>query len=172
MVITYLEMHAPPDGAPQQEPEGVAIVRAETPTMSFYRFLYNTVGGPWNWIDRKRLSDEDLAAIIQHSDVAVYVLYLRGVPAGYAELDRRKQQEVQLAYFGLMPEFIGRGLGVFFLDWAVREAWREHPERVWVHTCTSDHPRALPMYQRAGFRPYKEERGVGSHYSAASSSGS
>lgn len=172
VVITYLEMLTPPSGMPCPVPEGVSIMRAEAPAVSFYRFLYNTVGAPWNWTDRRKLSDEELAAIVQHPGVAVNVLYIRGTPAGYAELDRRKWPDVQLAYFGLMPEFIGQGLGSFFLDWAIREAWRNEPVRVWVHTCTQDHPRTLSIYQRAGFRPYKEERGAGPHHSASSSSGS
>jgi len=80
------------------------------------------------------------------------------VPAGYAELDRRQPLEVELAYFGLMPEFIGRGLGGFMLNWTVHRAWSSEPRRVWLHTCTLDHPQALAVYQKAGFEIYQREQ--------------
>ena len=156
-MITYLEMHEPPRGAGRAAPRGADVVQAHAPTVAFYRFLYDTVGAPWGWTDRRLLSDADLGAIIQHPDVAVHVLYLDGTPAGFAELDARARPDVQLAYFGLMPEFIGRGLGLFFLDWTIRKAWQARPGRLWVHTCTLDHPNALPLYRRIGFTPYRRE---------------
>ncbi len=80
-----------------------------------------------------------------------------GVPAGFAELDRRIEGEIELVQFGLMPEFIGQGLGRYFLQWAIDKAWSYHPRRFWLHTCTKDHPAALPNYLKAGFVVYKEE---------------
>ena len=80
-----------------------------------------------------------------------------GVPAGFIELDRRVSGEVELAYFGLALEFIGRGLGGYLLAWGTNKAWRRGVRRVWVHTCNFDHPRAIAVYQRAGFVPYKQE---------------
>lgn len=161
-VITSLEMLAPPAALPLPPPrDGLAIVQAEHPTISFYRYLYDTVGEPWLWGDRRKLSDAALAAIVQHPAVEVFVLWVHGVPAGYAELDGRVEGEVELAYFGLLPEFIGRKLGPYLLDWAIRTAWARDPRRVWVHTCTLDHPGALAMYERAGFVPYQREQEVG-----------
>lgn len=157
VIITHLEMHASPEGPAPRFPEGVSIVRAVRPTVGFYRFLYDAVGRDWDWVDRKKLSDEALAAIIQDERVAVHVLYVEGTPAGYAELDARVPGEVQIAYFGLMPEFIGQGLGTRFLEWAIRQAWAMAPRRVHVNTCTLDHPGALPLYQKLGFRPFKTE---------------
>jgi GNAT superfamily N-acetyltransferase len=80
-----------------------------------------------------------------------------GVPAGYAELDCRHSGEIELAYFGLIPEFIGRGLGAYFLAWAVDRAWQREPRRLWVHTCSLDHPRALATYRAIGFAEYARE---------------
>ena len=80
-----------------------------------------------------------------------------GVPAGFAELDRRIEGEIELAQFGLMPEFIGQGLGRYFLRWAIDKAWNYGPRRFWLHTDTKDHPAALPNYLKAGFAIYKEE---------------
>jgi GNAT superfamily N-acetyltransferase len=158
VVTTTLEMLARPDRPAKPLPMvgKVALLHAERPTVSFYRYLYDTVGEPWIWWDRRKLSDAALAAIVQDPKVEVYVLYLDGVPAGYAELDRRIEGEIELAYFGLIPDFIGKGLGPYLLDWAIEAAWRYEPRRVWVHTCTLDHPKALSTYQRAGFVPCRQ----------------
>lgn len=159
MVITSLEMHARPSHGPAHLPAGTkaALLRAENPTVSFYRYLYNTVGEPWLWYERRAFDDATLASIIQDPKVEIYVLYVSGVPAGYGELDRRKDGEIELAYFGLMHEFIGKGLGRYFLTWIVDAAWSHEPKRLWVHSCNFDHPEALRAYQRAGFTPFDQE---------------
>ncbi len=158
VTVTYLEMTSADQRSPARGVmERTAILRAERPTVSFYRYLYDTVGGDWNWFMRRRLSDEELAAIIHDRRVEVFVFYVRGVPAGYVELDRRVEGEVEIAYLGLIPEFIGRGFGAFLLDWGLGRAWGYGPRRVWLHTCTLDHPRALGVYQRAGLVVYRRE---------------
>ena len=160
VIITYLEMRSP---VPRQLPsrsEKLALLRAERPTVSFYRYLYNTVGAPWLWWERRCLDDETLCAIIHDPKVEIYVLYVAGVPAGYVELDRRQQAEVEIAYFGLIPEFIGRGLGEYLLCCGLDRAWSGHPKRVWVDTCNLDHPKALGVYQRVGFVPYDQQTKV------------
>jgi GNAT superfamily N-acetyltransferase len=163
VTITYLEMLTPPAAAPVLPPNSQVIL-AKTPTISFYRYLYNSVGEPWLWYERRRLSDDALARIVQDPKVQVHVLYVEGVPAGYGELDTRKTGQVELAYFGLMPEFIGRGVGKRFLQYLCQLAWHTDQQidgqveitRLWVHTCTLDHPRALAVYQTVGFVPYKQ----------------
>lgn len=158
VVTTYLEMKQPPPPPPAESPiEGLRVTRAEPPTVSFYRYLYNSIGAPWLWYERQVMADDELSAIIQHPDVEVYVLYVEDVPAGYVELDRRIAGQTEVAYFGLMPEFIGRGLGPYLLDWAVKTAWDKHPDRVWVHTCNFDHPKARSVYEGIGFVSYKQE---------------
>lgn len=158
-VITYLEMTERPRQV-VHAPSGIklAILRAEEPTVSFYRYLYDVVGEPWLWWERRALDDDSLAAIIADPKVEVYVLYVAGVPGGFAELDLRPKQDIELAYFGLIPDFIGRGLGRFFLSAAVDTAWAHEPRRVLVNTCNYDHPKAIQTYQRAGFTPYNQER--------------
>ena len=159
VTIHYLEMWSRPHATPRDAPRAdVAVVRAERPTVAFYRYLYDRVGEPWLWYERRVMSDERLAAIVQDPAVEVQVLHAGGEPAGYAELDRRASGEVELAYFGLMPEFIGRGLGAYFLAWTVDLAWDQEPRRLWVHTCSLDHPRALAAYRAAGFAEYARER--------------
>ncbi|MFQ5935452.1 MAG: GNAT family N-acetyltransferase [Acidiferrobacterales bacterium] len=159
VAITYLEMRQPPSHQPADVPgTGVVITRVKNPAVSFYRYLYNTVGGQWMWYERRHMDDATLAEIISDPQVEVYVLHVDGVPAGYVELDCRAKGEVEIAYFGLMPDFIGRGLGSHLLDCGLRAAWRKRPQRVWVHTCNLDHPKALAVYRQAGFIPYKTEK--------------
>jgi len=160
VTITYLEMRKPPARPPAHPPtlrEKIALLRAERPTVGFYRYLYCAVGGPWRWYERNALSDDELAAIVQDESVEIYVLYVAGAPAGYAEIDFRRMPDIELAYFGLIEDYIGRGLGRYMLDWAVDTAWTRSPERLWVHTCTLDHPSALAVYQKAGFMPYDQK---------------
>ena len=156
--ITHLEMLTPPGGTPLQPPlDGVEIVRSLEPTVSFYRFLYGTVGGSWLWSQRRLVPDEELLAAIRDPAVDLRVLWLHGTPAGYSELRSFDDGEMAIWYFGLMPEFIGKGLGRYFLDWTVRHAWRHGPRRLWVHTCDLDHPRALDGYITAGFEVFDKE---------------
>lgn len=158
LTITYLAMDAPPSAPLPPQPANTLVMRAEQPTLSFYRYLYNTVGGPWLWYTRRLMNDADLAAEVQVPEVEVWVLYVQGTPAGYAELDRRWPTHIELAYFGLVPEYIGRGLGGWFLQWAVRRAWSYGPARLQVNTCTLDHERALATYEKVGFAPYHTQR--------------
>jgi GNAT superfamily N-acetyltransferase len=156
-LVTYLEMTEPPGGARLCPPAGIEVRRAVQPTISFYRYLYDAIGADWTWYERKLLDAARLAAIIHDSKVEVNVLWADGVPAGLAELDFRELPDVELAYFGVLPDFIGQGLGRFLLDWAVHHVWRSRPRRFWVHTCDLDHPRALGVYQKAGFRVYDQQ---------------
>jgi GNAT superfamily N-acetyltransferase len=141
----------PPAAPPRRD---LTIARALNPTVSFYRYLYNTVGERWYWVDRRKLPDAELREIIQDPSVSIHVLYAGGTPAGYAELDSRCPPDIELAYFGLIPEFIGQGLGSYLLRWITDTAWSSAPKRFWLHTCTLDHPKALEMYLHAGFSTY------------------
>ncbi|MEM9624729.1 MAG: GNAT family N-acetyltransferase [Pseudomonadota bacterium] len=152
--VTYLEMRVRPDRPSVTAPDGVEVRRAVRPTVSFYRYLYHTVGGDWSWSGRRLMDDDTLLSNIRDAAVEVNVLWVEGVPAGLMELDRRKPDEIELLYFGLIPDFIGCGLGRFALDWTVDRAWSFHPSRFWVHTCDLDHPNALAVYQKAGFEIY------------------
>jgi len=154
---TYLEMLTNPERVVQPPREGLAVVHAEKPTVAYYRFLYDTVGRDYDWTSRKKLSDAELTALLNDPRLEVHILMAEGVPAGFAELDRRIEGEIELVQFGLTPEFIGQGLGRYFLQWAIDKAWSYSPRRFWLHTCTKDHPAALPNYLKAGFAIYKEE---------------
>ena len=160
--VTFLQMETRPTHPPPPRPMlRTAILQAEKPTVHFYRYLYNTIGRDYLWVDRRKWSDEKLAEMLGDSSVELYVLYVGGVPAGMAELDFRDPEAATLAYFGLMPEFIGRGIGAWFLHQAVETAWQHPIQKLLVNTNTLDHSRALATYQRAGFEPYaREERAI------------
>ncbi len=157
LTTTYLQMFAPTPRPVAPPRDGLTVVHARHPTLSYYRYLYEAVGRDWNWTSRKVLGDAALAAIIHDPRDEIHVLTVDGVPAGFAELDRRVDGEIEIIQFGLMPEFIGQGLGKYFLQWTVDRAWSYGPRRLWLHTDTEDHPAALPNYQQAGFAMYKQE---------------
>jgi GNAT superfamily N-acetyltransferase len=154
---TYIQMFANPGRVVPPPREELTVIHAQKLTLAYYRFLYDAVGSNWNWTSRNKLSDAALAAIIHDPRDEVHVLFGDGVPAGFVELDRRVEGEIEIAQFGLMPEFIGQGLGRYFLQWSIDRAWSYNPKRLWLHTCTEDHPAALPNYLKAGFVVYKEE---------------
>ena len=124
---------------------------------SFYRYLYREVGRPWHWIDRLPWSDERIRAHVASPGIEIWLLTHDTVPAGFAELERASDGSVEIVYFGLLPDFIGRRAGRPFLDAIVGRAWERGTTRVWVHTCTLDHPRALTNYLAGGFRVVREE---------------
>lgn len=162
VTVVYLEMLKGLSEGGDRPPlvPKLALLRLEKPTVGFYRYLYDTVGRAWHWLDRHRLSDVALGSIICDPLVEIWVPYVGGVPAGYIELDRRDEaadprKPINIAYFGLAPEFFGRGLGPWLLRAGVRQAFSYGTQRLMVNTCNLDHPAALPLYQKTGFRPYQ-----------------
>lgn len=163
ITITKLEMKARPATLRphlrhDQDGGRLMLLKARRIPVHFYRYLYDTVGREHVWVERRRMSDDTLAAIVQDERVEIFVLYCDGAPAGYFELDLRRPPDAELSYFGLIADFIGRGLGSFLLATAIETAWSKPIERLWVHTNTLDHPRALPLYQKMGFVPYAQEK--------------
>lgn len=153
---TYLEMFVHPQRIVPPPRDSLAVIHAKNPTVAYYRFLYDAVGRDYDWTSRKKLSATELAALMNDPRLEIHVLMADGVPAGFAELDRRIEGEIELVQFGLMPEFIGQGLGRYFLQWTIDNAWSYNPKRFWLHTCTKDHPASLSNYLKAGFAIYKE----------------
>ncbi|MHA1545884.1 MAG: GNAT family N-acetyltransferase [Alphaproteobacteria bacterium] len=154
--VTHLQMLEPRIATVPRPAGAFAILRAVAPKVHFYRYLYAQVGADHVWVSRKRMSDEQLADILGDENVALYILYIGGCPAGYGELDFRISGEATLAYFGLMPDYTGRGFGKFFLAEMIATAWSHEISTLKVETCTLDHPAALPLYQRMGFVPYAQ----------------
>ncbi len=151
--ITSLEMRAPPVRAVAAPALPLAIIRVHKPTLHFYRYLYDTVGEPYVWVERHRMTGEELAKILEDEQVEIYVVHIDDVPAVFGELDFRKRGTASHAYFGLIPEFVGRDIGPYFLYQLISMAWNRDIERMPVNTCTLDHPSALTLYQKFGFEP-------------------
>jgi GNAT superfamily N-acetyltransferase len=155
---TYLELSGPDAlrAAPCPDPRA-RVERVHGCPPSFFRYLYVEVGRLYHWTDRLVWDDHQVAARLADPNVSLHLLSLAGAPAGYFELEREADGSVQVAFFGLLPEFHGRGLGKYLLTRAAEEAFALGASRVWLHTCTLDDPAALPNYQARGFRKTREE---------------
>jgi len=136
------------------------VVTQERCDPGLYRELYEGVGSDYHWRDRRSWTDEQLRAHLERPDIVIWVLRERGAPRGFFELARHDDGSVEIAYFGLMPLGIGQGLGRALLTSAIDEAWslKPVPSRVWLHTCTLDHPAALANYLARGFQVTHSEK--------------
>lgn len=151
-VVTYLEM---PE-RPASPPADLLPLRAVTvPDLAWYRRLYATIGLDWLWTSRLLMEDAALAAILHHPANVLFVAEDTGGAIGIVELDRRNPADVEISFFGLVPGATGQGLGPRMMAAALAEAWQPETRRVWLHTCTLDHPGAVAFYRRCGFTPYK-----------------
>ncbi|GBR07231.1 GNAT family N-acetyltransferase [Acetobacter oeni] len=150
--VTFLEMLHPPATPAPPLPVGWSIAYEPRPTVALYRELYDRVGRDYCWWMRQVLPDNELAALLAEPGRRVYLLKEGKKLRGFFELETQFRNVLNLAYFGLLPDAIGRGLGTTFLSNAVSIAWASGPARVTVNTCSADHPRALPAYLRVGFR--------------------
>jgi len=153
-VVTYLEMRTPPTATPPTLSE-FEIRRVPQPDLGWYRRLFLEIGGPWLWFSRLRMNDDDLHALLHDPAMDIYVLSHNGVDGGLLEFDRRRMPDIEIVYFGVAPWLIGKRAGRVLLDHGLKAAWGHSPQRIWLHTCTLDHPRALEFYRKAGFVPYK-----------------
>ncbi|PYS90091.1 MAG: GNAT family N-acetyltransferase [Acidobacteria bacterium] len=154
----YLEMNDPSELQPARAVVAELELRqARILAPELNRFLYTAVGGDWFWVDRLSWSYQHWFEHLNRPELETWVAYLSGTPAGYFELERQARGAVELAYFGLLPQFIGRGIGRLLLTHAVERAWELGARRVWLHTCTLDSPAALNNYRARGFRVYREE---------------
>lgn len=158
VTVYYLEMQTPISRQPIQSREGLTVLYVHRPSVSYYRWLYNSVGSKYHWLSRRQLSDKELATILNHPLSDIYVLHVDGSPAGFCEFDRRQPQEIELVQFGLLEAYHGAGLGTWFLRYILNQACQHAPERLWLHTCTLDHPAALPLYRKVGFTDYQQQQ--------------
>ena len=155
---TYLEMLTPSDLCPVQSDDPLIKIELQRDcSVALFRFLYAEVGKNYYWTDRLPWTDEEITTYLQQPEVSVWLMTYDGETAGYFELKKCDDGSTEIAYFGLMPEFIGRGLGKHLLSCATEQAWADGANRVWLHTCTDDDPAALPNYLKRGFKPFKTE---------------
>jgi GNAT superfamily N-acetyltransferase len=153
----YLEMLHPEELRTAACPRADArIERAAIPSPELSRFLYTAVGGHWYWLDRLSWDYARWLEYLDRSAVETLLLLVSGTPAGYIELEAQPDDNVEVAYFGLLPRFAAQRLGGYLLSVGVERAWEQGARRVWVHTCSLDGPTALPNYQARGFRVYEQ----------------
>lgn len=159
MIITYLEMRSRGELRAKAIPDPrFAIQPVSVPQWRFNRFLYALIGERWNWTDKNVWSNEQWRAYAESPNLQTFVGYYDGSIAGYFEIEWHAEDDVEIVYLGLTGEFIGRGFGGPLLTRAVEEAWKWKAARVWLHTCTLDHPAALANYLARGFSVYKTEK--------------
>ena len=145
----------------KKESKGLQIVESEIKQFQFNRFLYQLVGEAWQWTDKLSWSDEQWTAYAENDNLRTWVAYLRGSPAGYYELQQQDGGDLEIAYFGLAHKFIGQGFGGYLLSQAIKSAWEwRGTKRVWVHTCSLDHPSALQNYKARGMEVYRVENQI------------
>lgn len=160
VTTTYLEMRSPEAlRLARRVPDDLLLVRAGIPSPELNRALYTGVGGDCFWMDRLSWSWTQWMRWLERPEVETWVAHQSGTPAGYFELELQAPGNVEIVYFGVLPAFAGKGIGGYLLSQAAHRAWAMRPgiERVWVHTCTLDHPAALTNYLARGFTVFKEE---------------
>jgi GNAT superfamily N-acetyltransferase len=157
VTVWHMEIPDPGDFHPSLTAARYTLARLTAPAPEFLRFLYQAVGGPYHWTDRLPWTLEQWGRRLADPAVEVQVAWLDGAPAGYFELERHGDDTVEIAYFGLLPHATGQGHGGALLSDAVRRAWQLEARRVYVNSCSLDHPRAMENYQARGFRVFREE---------------
>ena len=154
--VTFLEMHQPPDEAMAIK-EGIECRPLTRPiSVDNYRHYYYGVGEKYFWLDRMLMDDEKLAVLINAQHIDIFVMYIHGEAAGYAEF-RKEEDFTEIVYFGLLPAFVGKGWGKYFLNWVISQAWSYKPGWIRLDTCELDHPHALGNYKRRGFIEVRNE---------------
>ena len=155
-VVTHLEMTARP--APRPDPVGAwTLRRVEMPALDWFRDLYRRVGEEWLWFSRIRMGDAELAARLHAPQLEVYALVEGGRDEGLLELDFREPGQCEIGMFGVTAKLVGSGAGRWLMNRTLEIAWARQVDRVWLHTCTLDHPAALAFYQRSGFRAFRRQ---------------
>jgi GNAT superfamily N-acetyltransferase len=154
--VTFLEMHQKPLAEPEQIPGTEFILQQKPIDVNEYRSYYYGVGEKHNWLDRMVMPDEELFSKINADNIDIYLFKVNNETAGYIEFIK-DPKFTEILYFGLMPAFIGKGLGKYFLQWVIAKAWNYDPEWIQLNTCTLDHPNALPNYKKAGFKEVRTE---------------
>ena len=152
-VVTCLEMTEKPHL--RAVPAGGFSLQDMGGDTARFKRLFEAVGRDIMWFSRLIMAEDKLAAIIGDAAVECYAMMDGADDIGLLELDFREAGQCELSFFGLVPGAIGKGAGRWLMNEALTRAWAKPISRLWVHTCSFDHPAALGFYQRSGFRPYQ-----------------
>jgi GNAT superfamily N-acetyltransferase len=158
VTVWYLELASPEAFRPSAREHRLEFRRLSAPAPEFARFLYATVGAAYGWLDRLRWSRDEWLARLGEENRELWVAYEDGAPAGYYELVKRADGGVEVDYLGLLPHAVGQGKGSLLLGEVVRRAWALGANRVYLNTCSLDHPNALKNYLARGFTVVREEQ--------------
>jgi GNAT superfamily N-acetyltransferase len=156
---TYLEMRDPSELQPARSEDPLIRIELQSNcSIELFRHLYVEVGRNYHWVDRLPWTDEEIAAYLKQPEISLWLMIYEDEPAGYFELRKCEDGSIEIAYFGLLPQCIGCGLGKHLLTSATEQAWTEGANRVWLHTCTLDDTAALPNYLKRGFKAFRTEK--------------
>jgi GNAT superfamily N-acetyltransferase len=153
-IVTCLEMTKRPALSDLLMPEGISLDLLKDPDLRAYRELFRKIGADWLWFSRLIISDEELYDILTRESTKIFVVKQNGVEIGLLELDFSEKHTCELVFLGLDSSVTGNGLGRILMNKALQIAWSSGIERMWLHTCSFDHPDALKFYLRNGFKPY------------------
>jgi len=158
LTVYYLEITDPKDFRTVEKiPPDVRIIRVKEPCPLLNQFFYRNIGRDWDWIDRRDWSPEQWNAYVSRPQLETWIVHYKGTPAGYIELDREPEETIQIAYLGLLPQFTGKRIGKYVTSFAIQHAFDSGAKRVWLSTCSFDHPAALNTYLHRGFTIFKTE---------------
>ena len=162
-VETSLERFERPAPDGPRLPEGYRLTAWQEVERARYVDLIRSIGAPWLWSSILELSADDLDAYLTYEERHVFRLEDEvGKAIGIFQTDLQdKGIALEVEFFGLVPEATGKKLGPAMMQAGLEAVWTEKVQRVWLHTCTLDHPAALTFYQRQGFQPFKRRVVVG-----------
>ena len=134
------------------------LVKKIKPDFQLNKFFYKQVGKKHRWIDRLSWSDGKWINYISNKNLETYIISESEELAGFFELLYNPElKETEISYFGLLEEYIGKGIGGYALSMAIKKSFEKKIRRVWLHTCTLDHPNALKNYIARGMTVFKKE---------------
>ena len=158
--VFYLEMVDPPElDWPIEPSSNILVLEANNPPVRYFFSLYEAVGAEYEWTDKFSCTIKEVNDFLLDPDVKLFTFLTNGWTAGFFVLDKRERNICDLAYFGLVPEAIGYGYGKYLLEFAIKKSWvAKDINLLTVNTNTLDHPNALPLYKKMGFKVISDEK--------------
>ncbi|MEP0520052.1 MAG: GNAT family N-acetyltransferase [Hyphomicrobiales bacterium] len=154
--VTFLDMDQRPHWLDEvQIASSIRLVPKDDISLTGYRELFRSVGENWLWTSRLLISDEELSSVIHCPSTSIYLIEVDGNIAGLSELKQVNPTNIEIAFFGMRPEYTGRKLGKEIMALTLTVAWTENTRKVSLQTCNFDHPAALTFYQKCGFQPVR-----------------